>query len=204
MKIFKRSFVLFLALCLAGAFTVNAAAWDYTVEQGDSLWKISKRFGVDFEKLINANPQLSDPNLIYPKQVITVPDGESAEYNGTAARAVLQQTNSYRAKNGLGGLSLDSELCAVAQAKADDMAAKGYFSHTSPTYGSPSQMLKSFGVSYRYMGENIAKGYSTAASVVDAWMTSEGHKANILGKSFTRLGVGYCAKGNIWVQIFVG
>ncbi|MBE6678111.1 MAG: SafA/ExsA family spore coat assembly protein [Ruminococcaceae bacterium] len=204
MKTLKRSLVLILALCLMGAFTVNASAWDYTVKSGDSFWKISKQFGVDFEGLIKANPQFKNPNLIYPGQVITVPDSENAEYNGDAARAVLNSTNAYRAKNGLSSLSLDAELCSVAQAKAEDMAAKGYFSHTSPSYGSPAQMLKSFGISYRYMGENIAKGYPTAASVVDAWMTSEGHKANILGKSFTHLGVGYCSRGNIWVQIFVG
>ena len=204
MKIFKRSFVIVLCLCIAGAFTVNAAAWNYTVKSGDSFWRISKRFGVDFEELIKANSQIENPNLIYPGQVLTVPDSEGAEYSGDAARAVLERTNANRASYGLSALTLDEELCNVARAKAEDMAAKGYFSHTSPTYGSPSQMLKSFGISYGYMGENIAKGYSNASAVVDAWMNSAGHRANILGKSFTRIGVGYCANGNIWVQIFVG
>ena len=202
MKNFKRIFVIITVLCLASAFTLNVAAWDYTVKSGDSFWRISRRFGIDFEKLILANPQVKNPNLIYPNQVITVPDNESAEYNGTTARAVLEQSNIHRTKNGLASLSLSTELCAVAQGKADDMAAKGYFSHTSPGYGTPAQMLKSFGVSYGYMGENIAKGYPTAAAVVDAWMTSTGHRANILGVNFSKLGVGYNSAGNIWVQIF--
>ena len=79
-----------------------------------------------------------------------------------------------------------------------------YFSHTSPVYGSPFQMMKSFGLSYRSAGENIAKGQSTPKQVVDAWMNSSGHRANILNSSFNRIGVGYVADGNYWTQMFIG
>ena len=84
------------------------------------------------------------------------------------------------------------------------MHDKGYFSHTSPTYGSPFDMMKQFGITYRTAGENIAMGYPTAEAVVDGWMNSEGHRANILNASFTEIGVGYVADGNYYTQMFIG
>ena len=80
----------------------------------------------------------------------------------------------------------------------------GYFSHTSPTYGSPFDMMKSFGISYRAAGENIAKGQTTPAAVVNAWWNSEGHRQNMLNASFTQIGVGYVADGKYWTQMFIG
>ena len=79
-----------------------------------------------------------------------------------------------------------------------------YFSHTSPVYGSPFQMIKSFGITYRSAGENIARGQATPKAVVDAWMNSSGHRANILNASFTQIGVGYVASGRYWTQMFIG
>ena len=79
-----------------------------------------------------------------------------------------------------------------------------YFSHTSPTYGSPFQMMKAFGLSYRTAGENIAYGQRTPQEVVNAWMNSSGHRANILNSSYTQIGVGYVANGNYWTQMFIG
>ena len=84
------------------------------------------------------------------------------------------------------------------------MLDKGYFSHTSPTYGSPFDMMKSFGITYRSAGENIAYGYSTPQAVVNAWMNSSGHRANILNSSYKQIGVGYVAKGNYCTQMFIG
>jgi uncharacterized protein YkwD len=78
-----------------------------------------------------------------------------------------------------------------------------YFSHTSPTYGSPYQMMRSFGISFRSAGENIAKGYRTPQAVVDGWMNSPGHRANILNGSYTHIGVGYVSGGNHWTQMFI-
>ena len=83
------------------------------------------------------------------------------------------------------------------------MHDQGYFSHTSPTYGSPFDMMRSFGVSYRSAGENIAMGYSTPEAVVAAWMNSEGHRANILSANYTTLGVGYVEDGGYWTQWFI-
>ena len=119
-------------------------------------------------------------------------------------REVVTLVNAIRAQNGLSALTLNEELSAVARVKAEDMAQNKYFSHTSPTYGSPFDMMKKFGISYRTAGENIAMGYSTAQSVVDGWMNSPGHRANILNASFTQIGVGYTANGNYWCQMFIG
>ena len=96
------------------------------------------------------------------------------------------------------------ELSRVARYKSQDMKDKGYFSHTSPTYGSPFDMMKKFGITYRTAGENIAKGQRTPQAVVNAWMNSSGHRANILNSSFTQIGVGYVADGNYWTQMFTG
>ncbi len=126
---------------------------------------------------------------------------------GTKASQVVNLVNQQRQKAGLSGLKSDSELMRLAQLKAEDMAAKGYFSHTSPTYGSAFDMLKKAGYSYRTAGENIAMGQKTAESVMKGWMNSSGHRANILGSGYTKIGVGYAvnAKGTpYWVQIFAG
>ncbi|WP_226642095.1 CAP domain-containing protein [Mesobacillus subterraneus] len=117
---------------------------------------------------------------------------------------VVELTNQERAKNGLKPLALDTELSKVAREKSRDMQSKGYFSHTSPTYGSPFDMMKKFGISYRSAGENIAMGQRTPEEVVNAWMNSSGHRANILNSSYTHIGVGHVATGNYWTQMFIG
>ncbi|MFE8695839.1 CAP domain-containing protein [Cytobacillus sp. FJAT-53684] len=117
---------------------------------------------------------------------------------------VLELTNQERAKNGVPALQLDVELSKVARTKSADMKAKGYFDHNSPTYGSPFDMMKQFGITYKSAGENIAMGQRSPEEVVTAWMNSEGHRKNILNASYTHLGVGHVADGNYWTQMFIG
>ena len=118
------------------------------------------------------------------------------------AKEVLRLTNIERAKYGLSPLTLDGNLSRVAQEKAEDMKRNHYFSHTSPTYGSPFDMMKSYGISYRYAAENIAMGHQTPQAVVQGWMNSEGHRKNILNANYNKLGVGYVESGKYWVQMF--
>ena len=99
-------------------------------------------------------------------------------------------------------MQMDALLNKVATEKARDMDVNNYFSHTSPTYGSPFDMMRSFGVKYSYAGENIASGQPTAARVMSDWMNSPGHRANIVNKNFTKIGVGYV--NGEWVQMFIG
>ncbi len=120
---------------------------------------------------------------------------------------VVNLVNSERAAQGLTALQKDSRLAALAQQKAEDMAKNQYFSHTSPTYGSAFDMLKAAGYSYKTAGENIAMGQKSAASVMDGWMHSSGHRANILHTSYEKIGVGYAVSADgmpYWVQIFAG
>lgn len=123
---------------------------------------------------------------------------------GSYVQQVVNLVNAERAKQGLGALTFNAQLAEVAQAKAQDMHDKGYFSHTSPTYGSPFDMMKTFGITYRSAGENIAMGYTTPQAVMNAWMNSAGHRANIMNASYTQIGVGFVANGNYWVQEFIG
>lgn len=179
--------------------TALAANSTYTVTSGDTLWKIAVKTQTGVQELINVNPQLANPNLIYPGQKINVPDQE-----GQAVEAeVVRLVNVERAKVGLPALKNDWELARVAEHKSQDMATKKYFDHTSPTYGSPFTMLKNYGISYRSAGENIAQGQRTAVEVVNAWMNSSGHRANILNKNYTHIGVGYVSNGNYWTQMFI-
>lgn len=116
---------------------------------------------------------------------------------------VVELTNAERAKYGLSPLEIDNRLMAAAREKSEDMKKNQYFSHTSPTFGSPFDRLKALGISYQSAGENIAKGQKTAEEVVEAWMNSEGHRANILDSNFTHIGVGYVKDGSIWTQQFI-
>lgn len=125
--------------------------------------------------------------------------------NGTLSafqNKVAELVNQERAKEGLQPLVVKMDLTNVAQVKAEDMAKNKYFSHTSPTYGSPFEMMKKFGINYSYAGENIAMGYTTPESVMEGWMNSPGHKKNILNPNFKEIGIGYTADGSYWVQMF--
>ncbi|OAS85306.1 serine protease [Metabacillus litoralis] len=114
---------------------------------------------------------------------------------------VVQLVNQQRAKAGLKPLTHRADVKNVAQKKAEDMINSNYFSHTSPNYGSPFDMLKTFGISYSYAGENIAKGQKTPQEVMNAWMNSSGHRANILKPEFDTIGVGFYH--GAWVQMFI-
>ena len=119
---------------------------------------------------------------------------------------VFNLINQQRSQNGLSPLKIDYEVQRVARIKAQDMVNNSYFSHNSPTYGSPFNMLNSFKVSYRTAGENIA-GNSSNSATVTAWMNSSGHKANILNSSFNYTGIGVVngsKYGKIYVQMFIG
>ena len=121
-------------------------------------------------------------------------------------KEVFDLINKQRTNNGLAALKNDSEVQRVARIKAQDMVDNNYFSHTSPTYGSPFDMLKSFKISYKTAGENIA-GNSSNSSAVTAWMNSSGHKANILNSNFNYTGIGVVSSpkyGKMYVQLFIG
>lgn len=191
-----------LVLLCAGIPAASAAGRSHTVVKGDTMWKLAVQYQVGTSEIIAANTQISDPNLIYPGQMLAIPQVDSSAL--TFEREVVRLVNEQRMQNGLKPLQENWELSRVARYKSQDMVDNRYFSHTSPTYGSPFQMIKDFGLSFRTAGENIAYGQRTPQAVVNAWMNSSGHRANILNPSYTQIGVGYVEKGHYWTQMFIG
>lgn len=204
-----------------------AGAQHCNVQRGDTMYKIAKEYHVLFHELLKLNRHYPNQNLIHPNDKVELPDGstgagttesgtgdtnasndETADKDASEqAQAVLKIVNDERAKQGLKALVLDKQLNNVAQLKAEDMKKNNYFDHNSPTLGSPFDLMRSQGVSYRTAGENIAAGQQSAEAVMNSWMNSSGHRANILNKNYTKLGVGFCTGGRMgtyWVQEFTG
>jgi uncharacterized YkwD family protein/spore coat assembly protein SafA len=175
----------------------------YTVKSGDSMWKIAAKYQVGVSDIVAAN-HLKNPNLIYPGQRLAIPmlDPKVVSFQNK----VVALTNAERSKRGLGPLKINWELQRVARIKSEDMRNKNYFEHTSPTFGSPFEMMKNFGIHYSYAGENIAAGQPTPEEVVRSWMNSPGHRANILKREYTQIGCGVAFGGSYrvyWTQEFI-
>ncbi len=194
----KKSIVLFFGMMMF-ALPASASAATYTVKSGDTLWKIASNNQIGLSELISLNPKLENPDMINIGDKITISENEQQAVEEQVASLV----NKERAKEGLAPLTIDWELARVAKYKSQDMHDKNYFSHTSPTYGSPFDMMKNFGISYNAAGENIAQGQTSATQVMEAWMNSSGHRANIMDAKFTHIGVGYVKDGNYWTQMFI-
>ena len=200
MKTLKKSLTLIFIISLF-CITAEAKTIQHTVVKGESMWKIAVKYQVGLSEIISANTQVSNPALIYPNQVLNIPLMD--ESITSFEQQVIDLTNEKRASRGLKPLNANWELSRVARYKSQDMANNKYFSHTSPTYGSPFNMIKNFGIKYRSAGENIAYGQRTPAQVVNSWWNSAGHRANMLNANYTDIGVGYVANGNYWTQMFI-
>ena len=169
--------------------------WYIVQVEGDYVGAVSKKY----------------VKAIYPSSTGTGESTNNSESQTTSSmnsdeKEVFNLINTQRTNNGLSALKVDDEVQRVARIKAEDMVSNNYFSHNSPIYGSPFDMLKSFKISYKTAGENIAANSSNSGAVT-SWMNSSGHKANILNSSFNYTGIGVVSSskyGKIFVQIFVG
>ena len=191
-----------------GTETPNGSV--YTVLAGDTMWKIASINGVGLSELLAANPQITNSSLIFVGQKINIPKAgngtETPSDSSSLVKEVIRLVNVERTKVGLPSLTESSELNNVADIKSKDFVSNNYFAHNSPTYGTPFEMLRSFGVSFTAAGENIASGQKTAADVMNSWMNSSGHRANILNTSYNKIGVGVAkdSSGNTyWTQMFI-
>ncbi|KRQ87813.1 Cysteine-rich secretory protein family protein [Caloramator mitchellensis] len=175
----------------------------HSVNAGCILYKISAQNGTHVLEILKTNSGLESTSSIYfvqKDETNVVADIRTLE------KEVVRLVNIERAKAGLKPLKENTYLSKVARIKSQDMINKGYFSHYSPTYGSPFNMMKKFGIKYIAAGENIAMGQRTPREVMNAWMASAGHRRNILNPTFTQIGVGVAksASGRIyWTQMFI-
>ena len=179
----------------------------HKVMLGDTLWSIATKNGISVDDLMKANPNITNPALVFPGQTINIPSAPTQVDDISALeKEVIRLVNVERAKAGRSALSENKELSRVARIKSNDFINNNYFSHNSPTYGTPFEMLKKFGISYTAAAENIARGQGTAINVMNTWMNSSGHRANILDSTYNQIGVGVAKdnKGTLyWTQLFI-
>ena len=169
--------------------------WYVVQVEGDYIGAVSKKY----------------VKAIYPDSSNNGSSGNTNQNTQTSTLSTDEQEvfnliNKQRTNNGLKSLKIDTEVQRVARIKAQDMVDNNYFSHTSPTYGSPFDMLKSFKISYKSAAENIAAN-SNNSGAVNSWMNSSGHKANILNSSYNYTGIGVVSSskyGKVFVQMFIG
>lgn len=189
---------MFIILCTVAV----SAQTIYTVKPGDSMWKISVKYETGISEILAKNPQVKNPSLIYPGQKLTIPGPSSVK---AFEDEVVRLVNVERSKRGLQTVKNNWEIARVARYKSQDMINKKYFSHTSPTYGSPFKMMETFGIRFSAAGENIAYGQKTPAQVMSGWMNSPGHRANILSATYTNMGCGVAKSSTgvyYWTQLF--
>ena len=190
---------------LAIVLTISVAAQSalYTVKSGDTMWKIAAKYQISTTELIQANKQLKNSAQLKVGQKISIPNIDNmTKYENQ----VITLVNKERTSRGLQSLKQNYQLCKIARYKSQDMVNKNYFSHTSPTYGSPFKMMEYFGIRFSAAGENIAMGQPSPQSVMTAWMNSPGHRSNILSPAYTQIGVGAAkdSRGVIyWTQQFI-
>lgn len=205
-------YVMTAALAMSAAASITSQAAVKVIAIGQS--------GIDCNRLPNINiPAVPDwngsalpdigvpswPDMNKPGQPDTdkpnqKPDGES---NSSFVSQVVSLVNEERAKAGLSALTVDSRAAAAAEVRAREIVTS--FSHTRPDGSSFSTALTQSGASFRGAGENIAYGQRTPQEVMNGWMNSQGHRANILNADFTSIGVGYYESAGVgyWTQLFI-
>ena len=206
-KTMKKRFIKFICLfiVLINIFyiTVSAASKIHVVVSGDTMWKIAQRYEIGIDELKKANTHIKNFDYINIGDKITIPEAAPLS---TLEDEVIRLVNIERSKYGLPAFEKNWEVARVARYKAQDMIDKKYFSHNSPIYGSPFNMMENFGLRFSSAAENIAMGQKSAAEVIKTWMDSPGHRANILSRTVTQIGVGTAKAANgtlYWTQLFI-
>lgn len=185
----------------------------YIVRQGDTLFLLAQRFGTTVTAIQNAN-NISG-HIIFINQRLQIPSSGAQPQPQPQPQPSKQQQmeqemlnliNQERTSRGLRPLTMDQDIVKVARLKSQDMIDNRYFAHNSPVYGSPFDMMRRFGITFRAAGENLAGAQSVSRAHTNL-MNSPGHRANILNTSFTHIGIGIVEGGPygiMFTQMFVG
>lgn len=212
MNIFRLKTLAVALVTLVAGMAVATPGWAATYYQlrcGYSGYGLMCYYVPTTNNTPTQTPQKTSYNA--PTQTTTIqsaPAATTAATTGLTAseQQMLNLVNQERSRAGLAPLKADLELTKVARLKSQDMINRNYFDHQSPTYGSPFDMMKRFGISYNTAGENIA-GNSSVERAHQALMNSPGHRANILSSKYTHIGIGIKSGGNygmMFTQMFVG
>lgn len=202
--------VVFLGVSVAPA---SAAVPSYASKYSWSGYKTNSTvYSSGYTRTSNANYYNNAAYGYKPAQTTTTVSKPATTTTTTTAKPVstasitaeeqqmVSLVNQERTSRGLAALSVDSKLVKVARMKSQDMIDKNYFGHQSPTYGSPFDLMKAQGVTYRYAGENLA-GADTVQRAHTNLMNSAGHRANILNANFTKVGIGVVHGGPYGLMI---
>ncbi|WP_143055940.1 peptidoglycan-binding protein [Anaerobranca gottschalkii] len=199
----------------------------YTVQRGDTLFFLAQRFNTTVSAIMEANG-LSN-HIIYINQKLLIPSINEISQQQQPSQTqqpqqqqqsstqqltrqqqmeleMLELVNQERIRHGLRPLIMDQNIVMVARLKSQDMIVNRYFAHHSPVYGSPFDMMRSFGITFRTAGENLAGSPSVIRAHTNL-MNSPGHRANILNPNFTHIGIGIVEGGPygiMFTQMFVG
>ncbi|GAB6181534.1 hypothetical protein JCM14036_28530 [Desulfotomaculum defluvii] len=201
------AFAMLVAMTMPGAGTAEAyTSYNYTSKSNYTSYNNYSGYNYsNYQK-----PQTTQPAPVQQTptttQPTTQPTTQQMNVSVEDEQAMLNLINKERVAAGLKPLAYDAKLTELARMKAQDMITNNYFSHTSPTYGSPFDMMKKYGVVYHYAGENLAGAADVNTAHVNL-MNSPGHKANILKAEYTKVGIGVVKGGKyskIFVQLFNG
>lgn len=218
----KKKFVTTVILVILGfmvfAPATNAANVFFSNSKANSFQGVESNAGKDYKGFLNnifyfftknhddVNTKPVESQKPEQKETVTQPKEdqqptqpkENNEPNNIVSAdelEMLEYINEERTKAGVSPLQMDTEVAKVAQIKSQDMVDNNYFSHTSPTYGSPFDMMKDFDISFKAAGENIAIN-STVIGAHNAFMNSQGHRENILNPNYTHVGIGIVENGS--------
>jgi uncharacterized protein YkwD len=196
---------LFLSTSILSVHTTTKAKTEYRVQEGDTMWEISLINDLSLENLLLENPQLVYPDLIFPGDIIYIPN-ERGKNSFSEKEKLLKIINAQRIKVGLKPCVLDQKLAEIAEKKSIDMKEKQYVAHKSPTYGNPTEMIRSFQIPIQSVRENIGAGEESARAIFNTWMNSQLNRENLLQKSATHIGIGYAEgglHGHYWTILII-
>ena len=184
------------------------AGWYVVHLDNDTVGLVSGQYAKGYYPATPATPTPATPTPATPTPATPTPATPDKSVTGLTAdeQEMLNLVNSERSKNGLSALTANLELTKVARVKSQDLVNNNYFAHNSPTYGTPFEMMKSFGITYKSAGENLAAN-STVQAAHNALMNSSGHRANILSQNYNQIGIGIVSSpkyGKMFTQMFIG